>query len=374
MKLDDEWSAILKDVFFEGLEVVSGRKAVSQALDQCRDFKPTHVLSVGKAAVEMYEGARKHLNDCSSFIITKYGHGFVQGKNVRSYQSAHPIPDENSLRLGGELVAWIQATTSDDMLLVLLSGGASSLAEQLRSGFTLNDLTQMTAMALSDGSTIEELNARRSDISEIKSGGLISRFKGKKVFVLAISDVPTDEINLIGSGIADHGAFSGIYNSKIIASNQLLRLALANACESRGLTVVYNVENLYTSVEEAVENCLGLVEQGGPGIYIFGGEPTVLLPAQPGVGGRAQAMALQFSKAIQGRADMHILVAGSDGTDGISDATGAVVNGRTFAQLENADDYLARADSGTFFKKTGEAIISGPTGTNVADVVILLKQ
>jgi glycerate 2-kinase len=368
------WNGKVRDVFLASLETVNGRFAVSQALNVWGDFRPTMIVALGKAAVAMFEGSHARYPELPAFIVTKYGHGRPSGSKAKFIEAGHPVPDENSLRAGEALSVWLESARTDARLLMLVSGGASSLVERLALGKTLQDLRDMTATALAEGRTIEELNGARSEISEIKGGKLLSRFAGCEVRVLAISDVASDDVDLIGSGIGGRGTYSGDYEARVIASNQILRADLAQHFKTMGLKVVANCETLSAPVETVVADCLHRVEQGGPGVYIYGGEPTIILPENPGVGGRAQALALMFAKAISGRTNFHVLVSGTDGSDGVSEATGAVVDGSTFARLQDAEGYLRRADSGTYFNKTGEAIVTGPTGTNVADIAILVRE
>ncbi|KVK54344.1 hypothetical protein BCY90_15535 [Agrobacterium deltaense] len=372
--MSKNWRDELKDVFLDGLSAVTGKSSVARALSEHTEFAPTMIVAVGKAALDMYQGCRPQHQDVPAYIVTKYGHGRLDEPNVTVTQSSHPVPDAASLKAGEGLVAWLDGATHDDKLLMLVSGGASSLVEKLNEGKSLNDLRRMTAAALSDGSTIEEINARRIELSEVKGGKLLSRFKGSEILVLAISDVSSDDVEIIGSGIGARGSFRGHYVSEIVASNRVFRSVLEERFRTRGVDVVANAETLNAPVEKVVLASLKSVRSSGPGVYIYGGEPTINLPDDPGIGGRAQGLALLFAKAIVGRGDLHILVSGSDGSDGVSDATGAIVDGDTFARIPDAEGYLERADSGTFFKKSGEAIVTGPTGTNVADVVVLMRE
>ncbi|CAN7720494.1 DUF4147 domain-containing protein [Neorhizobium tomejilense] len=374
MMSSGNWSDMLRDVFRASLGTVTGKGAVSRDLNEHTEFQPTMIVAVGKAAVDMYEGCRPRFLEVPALIVSKYGHGVPAGSDVRFLEAAHPVPDDKSLRAGEALAEWIGNAGSDARLLMLVSGGASSLVEKLVPGRSLQDLRDMTSAALADGSTIEQLNARRIAMSDIKGGNLLSRFAGREVRVLAISDVASDGIDLIGAGIGERGTYCGDYKATIVASNRLLREELARRFRLIGLDVVVNSETLSAPIDTVVDVCLQTTNRGGPGVYIFGGEPTISLPEKPGIGGRAQALALLFAKAIAGRPDLHVLVSGTDGSDGVSEAAGAVVDGRTFGLFEDAEDHLRRADSGTFFRKTGDAIVTGPTGTNVADIAILVRE
>ncbi|MEZ2127849.1 MULTISPECIES: DUF4147 domain-containing protein [unclassified Sinorhizobium] len=365
---------LLKLLLQRSLEKVSGVSIVTRELADNPRISPTRIIAIGKAAVSMYEGCQDRFSDVPGFVVTKVGHGAISSQNAEFLESAHPVPDNSSLYAGERLVSWLSDAQVDDRLLLLISGGASSLVEKLRPGMSLNDLRAWTSAALADGSPIEAINAKRVELSEIKGGKLLSTFVGSDVDVLAISDVVSDGIDLIGSGLAHRGAFRGRYTSKVLTSNRSLRQELAQGANFFGFKVRANEENMSAPLEEVVQRLLAQTAQGEPGIYIFGGEPTLTLPEAPGIGGRAQAMALHLARSISGRREYTIMIAGSDGSDGVSEAAGAIVDGETFGRLPGGEEYILRADSGTFFHKTGEALYTGPTGTNVADVAVVLKH
>ncbi|MEM8794833.1 MAG: DUF4147 domain-containing protein [Pseudomonadota bacterium] len=368
----------LTRLFRSGLLAVKGSTAVEKRLEHSEIETPTKVIAVGKAAVSMYEGLPEAWQAFTpSLIITKTGHiGTAQfGRNVEALETSHPIPDGSSLNAGETLLAFVQDCAPGDRLLLLVSGGASALVEHLQTGCSDDDLFRLTNEALSSGANIIEINEKRKGISAIKGGKLLSHFKGSCVDVLAISDVCGDTMDVIGSGIgAEPQNRSFEYGAHIVASNLVAREAIVEHAASIGLRIVANAETMYDDVRDVADRIASDVENGPSGIYIYGGEPTVVLPKKPGRGGRNQALALQLAKCIRNRRDITGLVAGTDGTDGPTDAAGAYLDGGTFDACSGAEDALNSANSADFLARAGDQIITGPTGTNVMDIAIILKH
>ena len=159
--------------------------------------------------------------------------------------------------------------------------------------------------------------------------------------------------------------------SRIIASNKIARQAAALKAERLGLTVMENSETLYGDIFELADRLGPFIANAPPGIYLFGGEPIVTLPEHPGRGGRNQSLALALSAHIAGRDDISVLVAGTDGTDGPTSAAGGLIDGTTWSET-TASDALRRADAGTYLEKCGALFSTGPTNTNVMDLLIAI--
>ena len=215
------------------------------------------------------------------------------------------------------------------------------------------------------------MNAERAVVSRIKGGGLLAQFRGARVTVLALSDTRGDLIDTIGSGIGVCPALPGVgVETRIVGSNSVARKAAVAAGRALGLVVRDAGEVLYDDVAA----CADLMARGlpvGPGLVIWGGEPSVILPDHPGRGGRNQALALHMAGRISARADVSVLVAGTDGNDGPTDAAGGLVDGATWGQ--GAAEALARADSGSFLARRQALFTTGPTGTNVMDLALALR-
>ncbi len=386
MNRNDTTQALIQSaeaIWRAGVEAVGGRTSVAAALGDSQIAPPDQILAVGKAAVPMALSALGHFGEAiPSLAVTKYGHdeestGEEIGlrRHLRIVEAAHPVPDDNSLAGGAALLEAVQAMGADQSLLLLVSGGASALAEVPAEGFDLAALRAENARLLASGKDIHAINARRREISRIKGGGLLSHFTGRSVEVLAISDVPGDDVAVIGSGIGLCPAQAGFAcDTRIVASNAIARQAAAAKAEAMGLEVVANAESLHGDVFEVARLLGEAIRRQKPGVAIYGGEPTVVLPDEPGRGGRNQALALALAREIDGMDGVCVLVAGTDGTDGPTDAAGGVVTGADWQSLPGGEDALARADAGTWLDQAGCLFVTGPTGTNVMDLVVVVKE
>lgn len=382
----------LISLFDAAIAAVSGKQAVINALCQMADFKPTQIIAVGKAASDMALGALQQVGPVKTLVVTKYHHGSpkldlanVTGAGVISLEAGHPIPDNNSLLAGQKLLDTVNGLDESDCLLFLVSGGASAVAECLPEDVSLEQWQTLTKDMIASGKTIAQINRKRKAVSLIKDGKLLQKFKGKQVLVLLISDVQGDDISTIGSGIGDCKRVKVACETRLIATNEIARQAvvnavtLANTAERVGLEVIVNEETLYEDVYRVSKRIAALLLEGKKGLYIFGGEPTIKLPKNPGNGGRNQSLALALAGEITGRGPIvqpkiTILVAGTDGTDGPTDAAGAIVDRSTFNRLSGARLALEQANAGDYLRACGDIFITGPTGTNVMDLVIGLVE
>ena len=366
----------LLTIFNAAVAAVSGQQAVELAIDDDSAYEPDTIIAVGKAAVGMCRGALNRFPEAKqAFVVTKYNHAdedILSRMNVTVMETAHPVPDLLSLKAGAELCALIQKLNSQSRLLLLVSGGASALSESLPDGMSLEDLQAITDDMLSSGKTIGEINSKRKEFSQIKDGKLIEQFNGAEIRVYAISDVEGDSISTIGSGLGDCHRARVKANSTIIASTQISRTEAEATAFGLGLTVNLNEETLYGDVFDIAKKIGAVLNNADPGVYIWGGEPTIMLPENPGLGGRNQSLALALSEHIQGRDDITLLVAGTDGTDGPTNAAGGIVDGDTFGDPKEVFDSLRRADAGSYLLKQNNLLVTGPTNTNVMDLAIAI--
>ncbi len=365
---------ILERVWWAGVRAVRGDEAVTVALGDLTGPAPDRIIAVGKAAASMARAATDRFGpDVPCLVITKYGHsedaGLPPGTEI--IESAHPVPDTASLQAGARLLEAVGGMTADSHLLLLVSGGASSLVEVLEGDLTLEDLARLNREMLAQGLDIHAMNARRKTISRIKGGKLLAEFPGARATVLAISDVEGDAMGVIGSGIGAAPATRGFaYEGRIVASNAIARAAAAAEARRLGLTVLSSEETLYCDVAEAAGRIAGALD-GTPGLRIWGGEPVTVLPPDPGRGGRNQALALSVAERIAGRGGLSVLVAGTDGSDGPTNAAGGLVDGATWGP--GGAEALIAADSGTYLDARGALFVTGPTGTNVMDLALALQ-
>jgi hydroxypyruvate reductase len=261
---------------------------------------------------------------------------------------------------------------ADARLLMLVSGGASALAEALPEGMVLEELQAKSDEWIRNGLNIAQINANRKKLSQIKGGKLLQQFKGAAVTVLAISDVEGDSIETIGSGIGSARLCPLPAQTRIIASNAIAREAAVATADALGLPLRINRESLYADVFELAPEIAAELSQGEPGVYFWGGEPTIMLPENPGQGGRNQSLALALAQEIRGHENITILVAGTDGTDGPTDAAGGMVDGFTADDPTQLQSALERADAGPYLARRDALFTTGPTRTNVMDLVIAI--
>lgn len=352
-----------------GVNAVRGDVAVQDAIDRGIVTAPDRIVAVGKAATAMARAAADRWPDVPCLIVTKYGHGEGAPENASVIEAAHPVPDEASLRAGETLMRTVSNCAPDTHLLMLVSGGASSLAELTHEGMTIDALKAETQQLLASGTPIGEMNAHRTARSGIKGGKLLARFPGAKVTTLALSDVEGDSLASIGSGIGDAMADRSFeFAPHIIASNAIARSAIAQASP---VPVQINDESLYDDVAVLAPKIAKMLLHAEPGLYVLGGEPVVHLPKKPGLGGRNMALGLALARNIAGAQRLRILVAGTDGTDGPTDAAGASVDGQTWA--ESGAAALAEANAYPWLKEHDALVVTGPTGTNVMDLLIAHK-
>jgi hydroxypyruvate reductase len=347
-----------------------------------RTARPVWIAAVGKAAAAMMLGAHDALGGAieRALVITKDGHALPQlaALGAEILESAHPMPDERSLQAGERLLRWVDELPASIEPLFLISGGASSLVEVLEPGTSFADLERLTAAGLAAGIAIGELNARRARHSLIKGGRLTARLAGRPARALFISDVPGDDPAVIGSGVLGPATDGGDNVERtVVASIDHAVESVTAAATEMGLAAEssprrFEGDVMRLAVRFSHELHLSAVE-----VRVWGGESTVQLPESPGRGGRNQHLALAVARLIAGHPDLLLLAAGTDGTDGVTEDAGGLVDAETCARLTLAgadtDSCLRRADSAAALAAAGDLVHTGPTGTNVGDLVIGLK-
>ncbi len=399
---------VLRNMLDAALAATNGRLLVADELRR-RDALLGSIIAIGKAASAMLEGALDVVQDVRALLITKDGHvapALRDRAGVEIIEAGHPMPDARSLHAGRRLLEFMHAAPSDRPLLFLFSGGASSLVEALPEGVSLDGWRRVNAWLLGSGLDIHAMNAVRKRLSCIKGGRLLEPLDGRRAVVLMMSDVPGDDPASIGSGplspcvnvplpenlpdwlrvlldaappmpaVADP-RWAGV-TSRILASNATALDAAVRAAFCLGVPVHRPTAFVQGDAREAGERLARQLIDGPPGIYLWGGETTVTLPGHPGRGGRNQHLALGAALALEGHPGITLLAAGTDGTDGPTEEAGACVDGGTAAAMRAAgidpEDALRRADSGTALGAADALIRTGPTGTNVMDVVLALVE
>ena len=401
----------LLDGLAAALDATGGRESVRRRLAGERDFAPRFAFAVGKAAPAMMAGAFDVLGAGieRALVITKHGHAgdvLDPGRPVAVVESSHPVPDESCLAAGRSLVDFVDTVPAGADVLALTSGGASALVEVLPDGFTGSDLARMNEYLLGAGHPIGVVNRVRKRISLIKGGRLGQRVAPRRALNLAISDVPGDDPKVIGSGLlvphsSDDLAIAGVelpswlaemvrrappppgpeveecVRTELVARPADARSAAAAVYRSAGMDVVEHDRLLEGDAVDVGRRIGELIATRTREVHVWASETTVMLPPAPGRGGRCQSLALAAALAIRDRPGLWVLAAGTDGTDGPGEDAGALVDGATVARgIEeglDAERSLRNADAGTFLESSGDLVHTGPTGTNVMDLVVAMN-
>jgi hydroxypyruvate reductase/glycerate 2-kinase len=427
MKMTDPKEAA-KRIFRAALDAADPYRAVAEQKDHIEaafrkgGFGRLVVVGFGKASAAMASAAEDALGDLldTGIIITKYGHlGERRFHKIRTFEAGHPVPDDNGQRATEEALGLLKGTDENTLVLCLVSGGGSALLSAPAEGISLSDKQAVTTALLKAGADINELNAVRKHISGVKGGRLARAAYPAAVLSLLVSDVIGDFPDVIASGptapdtttwqdaiaviekygvevtqgVADllrKGAEGSVPDSPkpgdiifqrveniIVGSNRLALSAAGVKAESLGFSTELLTSTLRGEAREAARWLATEASRRGkrPACLIAGGETTVTVRGT-GRGGRNTELALAFSLEVEGMEGITLLSAGTDGTDGPTDAAGAVVDGSTARDARQAGvdprEYLDNNDSYTFFERAGGLLKTGPTGTNVMDVDIIL--
>ncbi len=396
----------LESIFHAALAAVNGRTVVLRHLTERPLAGDIAVVAIGKAAAAMLAGARAALGEqlVSALLISKAGHfddSLQQDARISCVQGGHPLPDAHSLAAGARLLQYLAGIPAHMPLLFLLSGGASSLVEVLPDGVSLELLSRTNRWLLGSGMDIRAMNRIRQALSAIKGGRLLAWLGDRPTRVLLISDVPDDDPAIIGSGLlypavgpveklpvlpgwlalpataAAPRADSAAVPHHLVASHTAALQAGADCARTLGYPARVMREIVAGPAVQAASRIVQQLCTDAPGISLWGGETTVVLPEHPGRGGRNQQLALAAAIALQGRHAILLLAAGTDGNDGSTRAAGAIVDtgtvDRAGARGLDAASSLRLADAAPCLEAAGDVLYTGPTGTNVMDMVIGLR-
>jgi len=390
------------------------------------DINRIYLLSVGKAAAAMALEVEKILGDniASGLVITKYHHA-LSLTHCDTIEAGHPVPDENSIKAATAIKKFLSSLTGNDLLLCLISGGASALIADMSEGISLDDLQQLSRLLLDCGASIHEINTVRKHICVLKGGQLLRHTNGAQVISLLVSDVIGDDLSVIASGltVADNSSFADAWDvfdkfdlslkipisikkylqdglkrhvmdtskpgdslfdrtaNYIIARNE----DALNAAKEAATQLGYHVNIIDKTMKgEAKEmaatfvNALMTYKGNKPACLLMGGETTVTIKGN-GKGGRNQEFVLAalielMQLNVPAEQIPIILSGGTDGTDGPTDAAGAFIDKNVLNNIKALSydplPYLLNNDAYHFFKQTGTLLITGPTQTNVMDIVI----
>ena len=408
---------------------VTGSKLVIQdkVYDLAR-YDGVYVIGAGKAAAVMAQAVEARLGPWLNrgIVNVKYGHGIAL-KRIEVNEAGHPVPDNAGIRGADRMIQLLRETGEKDLVLFLVSGGGSALLPCPAEGLTLGDKQKVTQLLLGCGATIHEINAVRKHLSLIKGGQMARLAHPSTLISLILSDVIGDDIDCIASGptapdkstfndciriIENHGirhrmpltvmailergkrgeleetpkendaVFNKTHN--VIIGNNLLALDSARQkSDELGYHSIILSSSFQGETKDAAKVHSALAKEilttdhpvSRPACVISGGETTVVINGN-GLGGRNQEFALAAAIDIDGLEPVVILSGATDGTDGPTDAAGALADGRTLARAREtgmtANTYLDRNDSYHFFQTLGDLLVTGPTHTNVMDLRLVL--
>lgn len=372
------------------------------------------VLAAGKAAAAMARAVEQNWpGDIEGMAVTRYGHG-VECQRIEVVEAGHPLPDTAGQGAAARFLSAAACLEPDDLLLFLVSGGASALLVEPHPGLSLADKQAVTRALLDAGAPIAEMNCLRKHLSAIKGGRLAAAAAPARVVTLAISDVTGDDPAVIGSGptapdpttCADALAVAGRYH---VILPEVARKALeqdewetakpgapclartgyvivarsadaVDAATGRARAMNFAVVDLGDDLQGEARDLgtahAALARQHPPGVLISGGEATVTIDGTGRRGGPNLEYLLALAVALDGAPNVHAIACDTDGIDGSTDAAGACIRPDTLARARaagmDARNMLARHDSYEFFRQLGDLIVTGPTRTNVNDFRAML--
>lgn len=431
---------LAEEIFLAGVDAVHPSKLMGRCLKRSEEGLiingvlhrikgKIYVAGAGKASGAMAEAAEEILGDmiAEGHVIVKYGYSKPL-KKIKITEAGHPLPDHNGYIGTKKIVEIAKKAGEDDMFIFLVSGGGSSLLADYPEGASEQDMMKMNDLLVRCGASISEINIVRKHLSRIKGGQLARLVYPATLVNLIVSDVPGDSPAVIASGPAypDDSTFAEAMNiverynitekmpesllrhlkkgvrgeipenpdasdpvfqrtfNVIVGNNRMALEAAAARAEKEGCDCIIDEDLLCLDVEAAAEyivkKALSASEsgkQGKPLCLVFGGETTVRVKGG-GTGGRNQHLALLCARLLRRHPGITVLCGGTDGTDGPTEAAGAVVDSSTWrdAIMNRIDPqwYIENYDSFNFFREAGGLIITGPTFTNVMDLIVVICQ
>lgn len=405
-----------KQIIDHSIRAVLPDVAVHRALQSHPLDHPAVVVAIGKAAWRMANAASQALGDLmkAGIVITKYGHSEGPIPRMDIYEAGHPVPDENGIAATQRVLDFVSSLTQEDTVVFLVSGGGSALFELPLDGVTLDDIANTTRQLLACGADIVEINTIRKHLSAVKGGRFAQRCAPANVLSIVLSDVLGDQLDSIASGPAypDSSTCSDVesifkryhldipahlmpalhqetpkslpHTQHIITGNvRALCEAAMEKAASLGYTPLLLTTTLSCEAREAGLMLASIAREirasslpvSAPCAVILGGETVVHVHGH-GKGGRNQELAVSASRGIAGLEDTLIFSVGSDGTDGPTDAAGGIAAGDFLEKCKarglSVNACLADNDAYTLLSRMDSLIMTGPTGTNVNDLTVLL--
>ena len=369
--LDHLLSEIRGDVIVEKRIKVENNAMKIGNFSLSLNFKRIFVVGFGKASGEMALGLERILGDRITGGIINTTHT-VPLKHVKVNLCSHPLPDENTVEKSREITKLLSSLQRSDLVIFAVSGGASSLFEIPADGITIEEIRNITEKMLIEGYDIERINEKRIELSSVKGGKLLKFVRSVEHLTMVISDV-IGHPKYVGSG----PTYGEDENYFVLADNEYARNVAKNIADKMGCPSKISGTILGGEARDMARKIYGEFMNYDGKVMIWGGETTVNVGKAKGIGGRNQELALYLAKLISGR-DICFACIGTDGVDGPTNAAGAIVDGTTVKKLESSgihvENVLENHDSNTAFNAIHDAIITGPTGTNVADICIGMKN
>lgn len=402
---------LLRQMFDRAVTVADPMQSLAQFLPE-RPKGRLLVIGAGKASARMAEAVEEAWGPCEGLVITRYGYGRPT-KGIEIVEAAHPVPDEAGLAATQRMLAMLTGLGPDDMVLALISGGASSLLIAPAGAVTLAEKQMVNQMLLASGAPIGQMNVLRKHLSRVKGGQLAAAAYPARVLALLVSDIPGDDPAMIGSGptVGDYStpedareiirrwgldppgsvrqALQGpsgvlhpddprlarVVNTICAAPSQSLEAA-AKLARDAGYAVDILGDALEGEAREVAQDHARLaLALTGPRILLSGGELTVTRRGD-GIGGPNAEYALALAQALDGAPKIHAIACDTDGVDGAAEVAGALIgpDTLTLARERGIDpaDALARNDAHNFFAAVGQQVVTGPTLTNVNDFRAIL--
>jgi len=416
-----EPKAILRGVVDEIIKECDPYTCVRESIEKLaklKNFEQMILIAIGKAAWRMAKAAKDSLRERikTGIVVTKYGHSEGNLDGVEIFEAGHPIPDENSLRATKKILEITSNLSEKDLVLFLVSGGGSSLFELPQDGVGIEDIQKLTVQLLKSGAGIVEINSIRKRLSKVKGGRFAQHVYPARIVSLVLSDVLGDRLDTIASGPAYPDGTTTDQVLEILErydveiSAQLLNVLLQettkelsnvetyivgnvqkacevarNSLERFGFNVIVLTTQLSCEAREAGRFFAAIAKEISnydrpikkPAAVIAGGE-TVVHVTGSGNGGRNQELALAFAIEVDGMKGVTLCSFGTDGTDGPTDAAGGIVDGDTCEKIRKTgyspQQLLDNNDSHTALKLAGDLLVTGPTGTNVNDIMMLIVE
>ncbi|KAA3643231.1 MAG: DUF4147 domain-containing protein [Chloroflexi bacterium] len=382
-------------------------------------YERIFIIGAGKAATPMTEAAVMLLEDriTDGLVITKDGHAGSSDHigPVRIIEAAHPLPDQRGVDATHQMLGLLKNTTTKDLIICLISGGGSALLTAPVDGLTLDEYRDITDALLARGAPIQEVNTLRKHLDLVKGGGLAQAAAPAQIISFILSDVVGDPLDIIASGptvtnpstatdaikVVKRYDLRDLIPADLFASWQTISPHQSQETKAHNLIIANNAMAIEAAVHQARDegfqserstepfegearelglkfanhlHQLATQKRDEPLLLVAGGESTVTIQGT-GIGGRNQELALATVEALAGMKDIALITLATDGGDGPTDAAGGVVTGRTLSRAHvlgiKTETFLNNNDSYTFFNALDDLIITGPTQTNVNDLVFL---